>query len=128
MPRRRRYVLTPTARDQLREAKAWSLARWGPKLTAEYFQDLHDAAQQLAISYRTHRSRAELTGGTGLLIFPVREHYLVYEPLADGRIAIVAVIRQSRDIPNILAKGKHAIDRELKALRETLSKRTDQQS
>jgi hypothetical protein len=32
-------------------------------------------------------------------INPVREHYLVYEPPAERFIAVVAVIRQGRDIP-----------------------------
>lgn len=117
MPRKRKYVLTPTARAQLREAKTWSLARWGPEQTAKYFQDLHDAAERLATNHRASRSRDELADDTGLLLHPVREHYFVYEPLAPDRIVIVAVIRQGRDIPAILNKGRHIISRELRALR-----------
>lgn len=117
MSRGKRYLLTPTARRQLREAKAWSMARWGEELTRAYFADLHRVANDLARNYAKYRQREELSGGTGLRVYPVREHYFVYEPLGKDKIAIVAVLRQSRDIPTILSKGKHVIERELAALR-----------
>lgn len=120
MARKRVYYLTPTARRHLREAKAWSMARWGEKLTAEYFGALHEAAEDLAKNYKTYRPREELAGGTGLLLHPVREHYMIYEPLAKNQIIIIAVLRQGRDIPTILSKGKHAFARELSALRKKL--------
>ena len=112
------YFLTPTARRHLREAKAWSMARWGEELTAAYFHALDAAANDLAKNWKTHRSRDELSGGTGLLLYPVREHYLNYEPISEHQIIIVAVLRQNRDIPSILNKGKHVIVRELKAFRK----------
>jgi hypothetical protein len=52
-----------------------------------------------------------------LLLYPVREHYIVYEPLAPRFIAIVAVIRQRRDIPAILQKWSAPIRRELVEIR-----------
>lgn len=94
------------------------MARWGEKLTQEYFVALDKAARDLAKNHNTYRSREELAGGTGLSLYPVREHYLVYEPLAKNQIVIVAILRQGRDIPSILNKGKHVIVRELAALRK----------
>jgi plasmid stabilization system protein ParE len=121
VPRTKAYLLTPTARRQLREARAWSLARSGRELTEAYFIDLDAAARDLAKNYRNYRTREELAGGTGLLLHPVREHYLVYEPLTKNQIIIVAVVRQSRDISSILAKGKHLLVRELQALKTSLA-------
>lgn len=118
MPRAKRYLLTPSARRHLREARAWSRARWDDNLTRVYFADLHNAANDLARNYASYRSREELSGGTGLRLYPVREHFLVFEPLGEDRIIIVAVLRQSRDIPAVLRKYKHVIMRELSALRE----------
>ncbi len=37
-------------------------------------------------------------------VYPVRERYIVYEPLAERFIAIVAAIRQGRDISAILLR------------------------
>ncbi|MGK7928398.1 MAG: type II toxin-antitoxin system RelE/ParE family toxin [Spirulina sp.] len=114
------YVLTPTARANLREAKAWSRKRWGVDLTRKYFEDLDKAANYLATHHTSLPSREHLAGGTGLGIYPVREHYLVFEPLSDGRLAIVAVIRQGRDLPDILQRNAHTIRRELNKLRPTV--------
>lgn len=94
------------------------MARWGERLTEEYFVALDEAAKDLAKNYKTYRQREELAGGTGLALYPVREHYLVYEPLTKNQIIVVAVLRQERDIANILKKGKHVIARELTALRK----------
>lgn len=115
--RRPRYVLTARAAADLREARAWSLARWGKDLTAGYFDDLHKGAQFIAENQSALRRRLELSGGTSLLLHPVREHYIVYGPLAERFIAIVAVIRQGRDVPAILQKWSVPIRRELIEIR-----------
>ena len=113
----KRYVLTARAVQDLREAKAWSRARWGKQLTDQYFIDLHAGAQYIAEHHVSMRRRDELAAGTGLLLYPVREHYLVYEPVDANCIAIVAVIRQGRDVPAILKKWGLQIRRELDEIR-----------
>ena len=115
--RRKSYLLTARAAADLREARAWSRARWGKELTNRYFDDLHEGAQYIAENHASLRDRHELAGGTALLLYPVREHYVVYEPLAPRLIAIVAVIRQGRDIPAILQKWAAPIRRELLEIR-----------
>jgi len=115
--RRKSYVLTARATADLREARAWSRARWGKELTNRYFEDLHEGAQYIAQNHASFRDRHELAGGTALLLYTVREHYIVYEPLAPGFIAILAVIRQGRDIPAILQKWAAPIRREVTEVR-----------
>jgi plasmid stabilization system protein ParE len=113
----KRYVLTARAVQDLREAKAWSRARWGEQLTDQYFIDLHAGAQYVAEHHASLRRRDELAAGTGLLLYPVREHYLVYEPIDANSTVIVAVIRQGRDVPAILRKWGLQIRRELDEIR-----------
>lgn len=96
------------------------MRRWGEELTVEYFSALDEAAKKLANNTKTFRTREELTGGTGLQLFPFREHFLVYEPLNERQIMIVAVLRQSQDIPRILSKGSFVIVKELESLRAQL--------
>lgn len=120
--RRARYVLTARAATDLREARAWSRARWGKELTSRYFDDLHEGAQFIAENQRALRGRYELSGGTSLRIHPVREHHLVYETLAEGLIAVVAVIRQGRDVPAILQKWSVPIRRELIEIRARIAR------
>jgi plasmid stabilization system protein ParE len=114
---RKRYILTARAASDLREARAWSHARWGKELTNRYFDDLHNGAQYVAEHHASLRGRHDLAGGTALLLHSVREHYLVYEPLDDQHVVIVAVVRQGRDIPAILQKWAAPIRRELTEIR-----------
>jgi plasmid stabilization system protein ParE len=115
--RRRSYVLTVRAEVDLREARAWSRSRWGKELTSRYFEDLHEGAQYIADNHTSFGSRHQLAGGTSLFLYPVREHYIVYEPLTEKSIAVVAVIRQGRDIPTILQKWAAPIRRVLVEIR-----------
>lgn len=119
---RKSYLLTARAAADLREARAWSRARWGKELTNRYFEDLHEGAQYIAENHGSLRARSDLAGGTALLLYPVREHYIVYEPLAPRFIAIVAVIRQRRDVPAILQKWAGLIRRELIEIRRKIER------
>jgi|ERR1700722_4628648 len=118
--RRKRYILTVRAAGDLREARAWSRARWGKELTNRYFDDLDKGAQYIAENHASLRGRHDLAGGTALLLHPVREHYLVYEPLDGHCVVIVAVIRQGRDIPAILQKWAAPIRQELTEIRAAI--------
>ena len=118
--RRKRYILTNRAAIDLREARAWSRARWGKALTNRYLDDLHKGAQYIAEHHASLRGRHDLAGGTALLLHAVREHYLVYEPLNDQCVVIVAVIRQRRDIPAILQKWAEPIRRKLTKIRTAI--------
>lgn len=120
--RRKSYVLTARAAADLSEARVWSRARWGKELTNRYFEDLHEGAQYIAENHASLRDRQELAGGTALLLYPVREHYIVYEPLAPRFIAIVAVIRLGRDIPAILQKWAAPIRQEMIGIRAKIER------
>lgn len=121
MPRKR-YVLTLRAADDLREARAWSRARWGTSLTRRYFEDLHRGARYAAENCNRLRARNELVSATALNVYPIREHYLIYEPLNSDTVVIVAVIRQGRDLPAILGKWAGPIRRELADVRSRMER------
>ncbi len=114
------YTLTATAEQDLRDAKAWSLSRWSKELTQQYFEDLHKGAEFVAQNYASLRCRDELAGGTGLSLYPVREHYLVYLPVKTDHIILVAFIRQVRDVPTILAQEHFRLNREVDEILEKI--------
>jgi plasmid stabilization system protein ParE len=118
----KRYVLTLRAANDLREARAWSRARWGKSLTHRYFEDLHKGAQYVAENCHRLPARNELAGDAPLHVYPIREHYLVYETLNSDVIAVVAVIRQGRDLPAILGKWAGSIRRELADVRSRIER------
>ena len=117
----KRYLLTLKAANDLREARAWSRARWGKSLTRRYFEDLHKGAQYLAENCHRLRAGNEFVGHTPLRVYPIREHHLVYEPL-NSVIAVVAVIRQGRDLPAILRKWAGSIRRDLADVRSRIER------
>ncbi len=107
------YILTETAERDFREAHRWSVARWGKKRTKSYFQQLHDGADYIATHQPAIAARDDLIGNTDLGVYAVGEHYLVYVPLSDNQIIIVALIRQTRDVPAILNANSFQIRRQL---------------
>jgi plasmid stabilization system protein ParE len=118
-PRKRRYyILTATAEQDFREARRWSLSRWGKELTTQYFTDLHESAEAIA---QNHSAKPQLVDTVALGIHPIREHYLVYVPITKNRIVIVALIRQTRDVPTILKANSFRVHRQLKEIFKKLA-------
>ncbi len=74
------------------------------------------------MNYRSLRKRDDLSGDTGLFVHSVREHYLVYLPVDEQHIVIVAVVRQSRDVPEILGRAEFMIRREVMEIREKIER------
>ena len=117
----KKYTLTVSAETDLQSAKAWSLSRWDKALTKQYFTDLHEGANYIAENHKSLSPRSELANDTGLSVYPVREHYIVFVPVADNYIVIVSFIRQGRDLPSLLRKGSYQINRELLEIRKRIS-------
>jgi len=117
---RKSYILTATAARDFREARRWSVARWGKKRTKLYFQQLHDGAEYIVTHQRAIAPRDDLTGNTDLGVYPVGEHHLVYAPISDTQIVIVALFRQTRDVPAILKANSFRIRRQLIAALDKL--------
>ncbi len=119
--RKKSYILTATAENDFRQAKRWSLSRWGQEQTKKYFSDLHDGAEYIARNQPSQTEKRELVGDTGLGIYSVREHYIIYEPVDEHSIIIVSLIRQSRDVPAILRANHYMFRRELKEIRQMIT-------
>lgn len=115
------YTLTALAASDLRAAKIWSNSRWGKTLTQQYFADIHNCAEYLAKHHDSLNEQECIIANASFAIHPVREHYIIYVPVADDHIVIVAFIRQSRDVHAILQKAGYMIRRELKEIQQNLS-------
>lgn len=115
------YLLTATAESDFRKAHQWSLSRWGKELTKQYFADLHEAAEMVARNHRSLPKKGYLTGTTGMGVHAVREHYIVYVPIDEKSIVIVALMRQSRNVPAVLRANDFMIRRQLQEIFERLN-------
>lgn len=120
-----RYFLTPSAVDDIREAGDWSLERWGKEKTLHYLSELHAKLEYVAAHFKTfehNKTHEDLSGGTGLLLYPAGKHYIVYVPIDEKAIAVAAIIRQRRDIPALLQKDGFTIRRELQDISERIER------
>ena len=119
------YFLTPGAVDDIREAGDWSLESWGKEKTVQYLTELHDKLEYIAANFKifeNNKTSEDLSGGTGLLLYPSDKHYIVYVPINERSIVVAAVIRQGRDIPSILQKDGFTIRRELQEISERIER------
>lgn len=121
---RRNYFLTLGAVDDIREVGDWSLARWGKEKTLQYLTELHEGLEYIAANLETfesNKTRIDLSGGTGLRLYPVGKHYIVYVPVGKKSIAVAAVIRQGHDIPSLLQKDGYTIHRQLQEISDKIA-------
>lgn len=106
------YHLSLTAIRQLKAHRAWSRRQFGEKVTRQYFADMDKGVRYIAKQYTALPARPELTGTTGMCIYPVREHYVVFVPLSQG-IFIASILAQSQNVPVILDECAALFRREL---------------
>jgi len=115
------YILTATAEVDFQAAYQWSDSRWGEALTEQYFNDLHNGAQYIANNMASLTTKQHITGSTNLSAYPIREHYLVFLPVKKNFIIIIALLRQTQDIPTILESNHFIIRRELEEIRTSMT-------
>ena len=121
----RNYVLTPGAVDDIREIADWSSEHWGKERTVKYLAESHEGLEYIAANFKVFEkseARSNLSGGTGLLLYPVNKHFIAFIPIGEQSIAVAAVIRQGRDIPAILQKDGFAIRRDLKEINDKIAR------
>ena len=102
-----KYTLTKGAEADLDEIYRRSLERFGRDQTNTFMTALKKAAEFAADNHGKVPPRSQLTGESGLSLYPVHNHFIAYRPVADHHIVIIALLRQSRDIPAfVLAEAK----------------------
>lgn len=114
----KKYFLSPSAIKHLREHKKWSLKNFGNEMTRKYFQDIDKGLDYIAENYNSFPQRPELTGTTGLSLYPVREHHIIFIAINDV-VYVVDILGQAQDIPSILNENAKIFKRELVELKRT---------
>ncbi|MBZ0116477.1 MAG: type II toxin-antitoxin system RelE/ParE family toxin [Sandaracinaceae bacterium] len=74
----RRYVLTPEAREDLREIGRY-IARDSPSAATRVLRDLRDAMERLAETPRIGHAKPDVTARP-VLFWCVYRYYIVYDP------------------------------------------------
>jgi plasmid stabilization system protein ParE len=97
-----KYTLTKGAEADLEEIYRHSLEMFGLEQTNKFMAELKKAAEFAADNHGKVSTRAHLTGESGLSLYPVNNHFIAYRPVAENHIVIIALFRQSRDIPSFI--------------------------
>ncbi|HEX3861676.1 MAG TPA: type II toxin-antitoxin system RelE/ParE family toxin [Stellaceae bacterium] len=95
-----RFVLSPDARDDLREIRDYLVNRGGSRLARYVLQELTEAFRLLAIRPGIGHLRQDLTP---LLVkfWPVFSYLIVYDPASEP-LSIVRVLHGRRDVTTVL--------------------------
>jgi toxin ParE1/3/4 len=94
------YVLSPEARDDLRDIRDYLVSQGGRRLARYVLQDITKAFRLLASRPGVGHLRQDLTP-LPVKFWPVFSYLIVYDPTAQP-IAIVRVLHGRRDVPAIL--------------------------
>ena len=98
-----KYTLTRRAESDLDELYEKSLEQFGPIQTNRFMTDLKNAAEFAADNIGKIPARAHLVGDSGLSLYPVKNHFIAYRPVAEDHIVIITIFRQSRDVAALIA-------------------------
>lgn len=96
------YVLTPEARDDLREIRDYLVSQGGRRLARYVLQDITGAFRLLASRSGIGHLRQDLTP-LPVKFWPVFSYLIVYDPAAQP-IAIVRVLHGRQDLQAILSR------------------------
>jgi|SRR5581483_4537323 len=98
-----RYVLAPSARDDLVSIRDFYLEEAGTRVARQMLIELVEAFRTLARNPGIGHRRRELAGDRPVLFFAVRDYLIIYA--AEARpLEIVAIVHGSRDLPRFLDK------------------------
>jgi antitoxin ParD1/3/4/toxin ParE1/3/4 len=95
-----RYILSPEAKDDLREIREYLVSRGGRRLARYVLQEIRAAFRLLASRPEAGHLRQDLTP-LPVKFWPVFSYLIVYDPAARP-LGIVRVLHGRRDVEAIL--------------------------
>ncbi len=99
-----RYLLTPTAQEDLAAIRDYYLAEAGARIARHMLVEFVEAFRFLARTPGAGHKREDLAGERPVLFWPLRDYVIAYTREHGETLQIVMIARGSRDIPSILAR------------------------
>ena len=97
------YVLSPEARDDIREIRDYLVSRGGRRLARYVLQEIIEAFRLLASQPGIGHLRQDLTP-LPVKFWPVFSYVIVYDPAAQP-LAVVRVLHGRQNVAAILSRG-----------------------
>jgi len=122
MKKKGAYTLTTSAESDLRALQARSLELFGPIQTNRFIARLKKAAEFASTHIGKLSTRSHLVGDSGLSLYPVSNQFLVYRPVSDHHIVILAIVTQSRDIPALIAAKETTFQETFRVIEQSIKR------
>jgi plasmid stabilization system protein ParE len=96
-----RYLLSPSAREDLLYIQKYYLQQAGPEIAKRMLTEFRDAFRLLSQNPGLGHSRTDLAEDRPLLFWPLREYLVVYKG-SSIPIEIHSIFHGRRDVPRLL--------------------------
>lgn len=91
------------ARSDLRRIGQETAEQWGEAQKARYLSKIETLIKTIALQPRMGQARDDLRGGVRTVV--AGKHHILYS-LRDGRVHILRVVHQSRDLQREIERGR----------------------
>jgi toxin ParE1/3/4 len=98
-----RYVLTPTAQEDLAAIRDYYMEQAGARIARQMLAECVEAFRFLARTPGAGHKREDLAGDRSVLFWAMRDYLIVYA-VDGGTVQVVMIARGSRDVPSILTR------------------------
>lgn len=110
----RRFRLTSTAAAQFEKIGRDTAAKWGNDQARRYLIELRDGFETIAA--RHDRLPPKPAGVGDLRLHRVNRHYVVFLPLTEEVVAIVAILHERMDVPARLREMQGRLTSDIEAM------------
>jgi plasmid stabilization system protein ParE len=98
-----RYILAPTAQEDLIAIRDYYLAEAGPGIARQMLIEFVTAFRKIGRNPGLGHKREDLAGNRAVLFWPVRDFLIVYR--TGAKVEIVAVAHGRRDVARIVDRS-----------------------
>lgn len=100
-----RYILVPTAQEDLADIRDYYLEEAGYRVARQMLVDFVEAFRFLARTPGAGHKREDLAEDRPILFWPMRDYMILYKP-GTNPLEIISIVRGSQDLPRIIGRRK----------------------
>ncbi len=98
-----RYILTPTAEEDLVAIRAYYLEEAGPRVARQMLVEFVEAFRFLSRTPAAGHKREDLAEDRPILFWSMRDYLIIYQK-GTSPLKIVTIVRGSRDLPTLIVR------------------------
>ena len=100
-----RYILVPTAQEDLADIRDYYLEEAGYRVARQMLVEFVEAFRFLARTPGAGHKREDLAEDRPILFWPMRDYMILYKP-GTNPLEIITIVRGSQDLPRIIGRRR----------------------